>query len=248
LLTAAMLMTADLIRTDCSESLRNDPALGYAKGDRSCGLPAGASTKTKNLDVVAMQFPITQLFEEQQEQQPDPATVERERKAQIQVWAHLDQLIAQVPEGQTIDPSKFDQIFGDKAAMLSAAGMTRIARTNGSAGNDHVSLGFRSEKVAETGDFRLSHKQTVEFDFNTKTSELSQISGLTVGKHYLWWHDATIEKVKISHDANDNTVFFGSGHWGLLSGSTTLIIGRDAQVVQLKKGQTVAEAIKKMTG
>jgi hypothetical protein len=198
--------------------------------------------------MVAMQMPMPRSFDQRPEElsQPDPATVERERKAQIMLWAHLDRLIAQVPAGQTVDSSKFDQIFGDKAAMLRAAGMVAISRTAQNSGLDHVALSFRSEKIAETGVFRLTHQQKVEFDFNPKTSELSKISGLTVGKHYLWWHDATIETLKMSHDANDNTIFYGAGHWALFSGSTTLIIGHNAQVVQLKKGQQLADAVKKV--
>src|SRR5262249_22652280 len=137
-------------------------------------------------------------------QQPDPK-LEQERKAQIQLWAHVDQLINQLPAGETVDQSKFDQVFGEKAAMLRLAGIASISRGPDNNGSNHVTLSFKGEKSAQNGDFRVSHGQKVEFDFNPKTNELSQVTGLTAGKHYLWWHDATISLVKITHDANDNT-------------------------------------------
>jgi hypothetical protein len=231
-------------KTDCSESLRNDPSLGFAQGDRSFGTSRSAKPKVDGLEAF-LQVPTFGFWEAAQ--QPDPK-LEQERKAQIQLWAHVDQLIDQIPAGQTIDQSKFDQAFGDKAAMLRLAGIVSVSRRPGNNGLNHVTLSFRSEKAAQTGDFRLTHGQKVEFDFNSSTNELSQLTGLTAGKHYLWWHDATISLVNISHDANDNTIFVGSGHWGFIPGSATLIIGRNGKVVELKKNEKVADAVKRANG
>lgn len=228
-------------QTDCSESLRNDPSLGFARGDRSFGTSGRAKPKVDGFDAF-LQVPTFGFFEAAQ--QPDPK-LEQGRKAQIQLWAHVDQLIDQVPAGQTVDQSKFDQVFGEKAAMLRLAGITSITRVQEINGLNHATLAFKEDKAAQNGDLRVSHGKKVEFDFNAKTNELSQLNGLTAGKHFMWWHDATISSVKITHDANDNTVFVGSGHWGIIYGSTTLIIGHNGQVVELKKNEKVADAIKR---
>jgi hypothetical protein len=232
--------------TDCSESLRSDPALGYTQGDRSEKTAGRARPNVDGLDAF-LQMPNFGFLEAPQDgqKQPDPK-LEQERKAQIQLWAHVDQLIDQMPAGETVDQSKFDQVFGEKAAMLRLAGLESISRGADKAGIEHVTLSFHSDKAAENGDYRLVHGKQVEFDFDPRANELSHVTGLTAGKHYIWWHDATIDSVKISHDAKDNTVFVGSGRWGIISGTSTLIIGHNGQVVPLKKNQTVADAVKQV--
>jgi hypothetical protein len=150
---------------------------------------------------------------------------------QMLLWAHLDTIATEIPQGTTVPARDFEKIFHEKANLLRQAGLASVKRQIGKSG-DHIVLEFNDQKSTPTKDANFIHDKIVEFDFSKDGthSELDHIKGLSVEKVLT----ATIEKVTLSHDQNDVTTLIGKGSWGItkwprLHGTKTVIVGADGK-------------------